>query len=68
MDIIQTDRTYATRDNAVKHLAKSLARGGKTLDDVRWMIATNEAGRFAPVLCGQQYIPYALHCHITVVG
>jgi hypothetical protein len=68
MDIIQTDRTYATRENALKHLKNALSRGGLTLDDARWMIATNAEGRFAPVLCGQEYIPYALHFNITVTG
>ena len=68
MDMIKTDKTYATRENAVKALAKALAQGGLTLDTAKWMIATNEAGRFAPVLWGREYVDYALQFHFTVVG
>lgn len=45
-------RTYATRENAIKALETGCKKIGATLDQIRFVIAVNEAGRFAPVVVG----------------
>jgi hypothetical protein len=65
--IIRTEQTYATFENARKALEKKLALAGETLATARWMIAATAEGRFAPVLVGVPYLPFA-HNGITVVG
>lgn len=52
MDMLTTDRTYASRDNAVKALGIAAAKLGKSIVDIRYIVATNDAGRFAPVVVG----------------
>ena len=67
-DLLRTDRTYATRKNAVKALETALRTyTPQGLNDVRYLIAVNDAGRFAPVLVGTAYIPL-IHVGITVCG
>lgn len=66
MDMLRTRRTFTKRSGAILALKAALG-GQKELDDARWMIAVNEEGRFAPVLIGMRYVPYA-HAGITVVG
>jgi len=64
MDILKTERTYATRENAIKALASKC-----DLERERWMIAVTEDGRFAPVVIhdngGNLHLA---HEGITVVG
>jgi hypothetical protein len=68
MDILRTDRTYKTRANAVKALAKLI-----DLDSLSYVIAVNEDGRFAPIAildhARDRHDIFAL-CHngVTVVG
>ena len=50
MDVLRTDRTYASRENAIKHLKKVCASTGIAFESIRWCVATNEEGRFAPVV------------------
>ena len=64
-DLLRTTRTYATTENAVKALKNAVAP--RRLEDVRYLIAVNPAGRFAPVLIGTEYIPF-IHVGITVCG
>jgi hypothetical protein len=52
MNILKTDRTYATAANAVKALVIACTKIGKDIADVRYVIAVNEFGRFAPVVVG----------------
>ena len=52
MNLLTTDRTYATRENAIKALAAACKKIGATIDQIRFVIAVNEAGRFAPVVVG----------------
>lgn len=66
-NLIRTERTYATIENATKALSKMLATGGLQLLNERYLIAAAPDGRFAPVLVGQKYIPF-IHVGITVVG
>lgn len=63
-DLLQTDRTYATRENALKALERAMADyKGK----VPYVIATTADGRFAPVVVGIDFIQW-VHKGITVVG
>lgn len=50
MEVIRTDRTYATRANAIKALKKALGEICLNLDDVRWLVAVNNDGRHAPAV------------------
>ena len=68
MNLLQTKRTYKTVENATQALCKTLGCTRDQLRTVRYLIATNEEGRFAPVLVGVQYIPVAVSGNITVVG
>lgn len=47
VDLLETKRTYKTRENAVAALKKTVGGGY-----VRYVIAVNEEGRFAPVIVG----------------
>lgn len=67
MNLVRTERTYKNQKNAEGHLVDVLASTGKTLDDVRYLIAVTPDGRYAPVLVGMEYILY-VHCGVTVVG
>ena len=51
MNLLNTDRTYATAANAVKALVIACEKLGKDISDVRHLIAVN-GGRFAPVVVG----------------
>jgi hypothetical protein len=68
MNLLKTTTTYATPANAEKALVKTLAKAGLTLDAVRYLIAINADGRYAPVLVGAAYISFAVNANITVVG
>lgn len=68
MNLIRTRVTYLTYRNAEAALIKTLANSGMTLADVRYLIAVNEEGRFAPVLVGNQFIHFAVNANITVVS
>ncbi len=63
MDILKTERTYATRENAIKALAAKCDLGS-----ARWLIAVTEDGRFAPVVIHDQSNLHLAHEGITVVG
>ena len=52
MNLLQTDRTYATAANAMKALVIASKKLGKDISDVRHLIAVNADGRFAPVVLG----------------
>jgi hypothetical protein len=67
MDLLRTDRTYATRANAAKALEKKVAELGGDIRNIRYVIAANEEGRFAPVVVGIDNLVLAHH-GITVVG
>lgn len=71
MDMIQTDRTYKTRDNAEKALIIKLALLGETTDTVRYLIAVKDDGRFAPVVMHDNRKPHLVglaHHGVTVIG
>lgn len=49
-DQLRTDRTYKTRKNAVHALEQAADKLGLNKDALRYVIAVNEEGRFAPVV------------------
>jgi len=64
--LLRTDRTYATRANAVRALVK--ATGGD-LSGVRYVIAVAEDGRYAPVVVFRNPEDLGLiHRGVTVVS
>ena len=67
MDMLRTDRTYVSRENAVKALERACAKLGADFARVRYLIATNEAGRFAPVVTGGWDNVAFVHNGVTVV-
>ena len=48
MDLLRTEQTYKTRENAIKALENRV--GKERAKDLQWIIAVNENGRFAPVV------------------
>ena len=52
MNLLKTDRTYATADNAIKALVIAANKLGKDISDLRYIIGVAENGRFAPVVVG----------------
>jgi hypothetical protein len=68
IDVLKTTRTFKTRDNAERHLKKSLAKLGLT--DVRFCIAVNDEGRFAPIVFNDstRWNLGLIHEGVTVVG
>lgn len=52
MELLTTDRTYKTYENAYKALVAACEKTGHSIDSVRWVIGANAAGRFAPVVVG----------------
>ena len=52
MNLLQTDRTYATAATALQALVIACEKLGKDISDVRHLIAVNADGRFAPVVVG----------------
>lgn len=64
---LQSSKTYATRENALKAVRKLLECD--TLDDnLRFFIHQNEEGRFFPVFIGQSALQAGIHFHFNVVG
>ena len=68
LQVLQTERTYVTRDRAIAALNKAVTRMGKSPTQCRYVIAVNEQGRTAPVVFGSEWLPLALHYCITVVA
>lgn len=50
MRIFNDAHSYKTPANAIAQLDKALASMGRSRNDVRWMVAINEHGRFSPVV------------------
>jgi hypothetical protein len=59
--------TYATYARAVKRAEEVAEILGEVRGPVRWLIATNEAGRFFPVFIGQASVD-AIHLGCCVTG
>lgn len=67
MKLCAEAKGYATSQNAVTALTKKLVAAGLKLEDVRYLVAVNDEGRFVPTLVGEAYIPF-IHVGIAVVG
>lgn len=66
MNLITTNKSYATYKNAVAKLEKEL--GPEQFKAARWLVASTPDGtRFVPTLVGMQYIGFA-HVGIMVVN
>jgi len=65
--ILRTERTYATYENAMKHLEKMTKNYTTTGRPIPYLIAVTPEGRFAPVVVGIQYLSLA-YVDVTVVG
>ncbi len=50
MDVLRTDRTYKTRANAIIALRQCCHKLDVDFKRVRWLVAVNDDGRFAPVV------------------
>ncbi len=78
MNLLRTDRTYKTAANAFRALVKVCNTFNINVRFVRYVIAVNEAGRFAPVVMASSFedheelrhIPFTffVHAGITVVN
>ena len=70
MDLLKTDKTYASRANAVRALTQAADKLGGSLSDLRYVIAVNEDGRYAPVVMvhSQMQLLAFAHIGITVVA
>lgn len=55
-------RTYATKENARKAVAK------KGCEEFRHFLMQTEDGRWFPVFVGQEAIQAGIHFHFNVVG
>tara|TARA_R110002110_G_scaffold243473_4_gene460083 strand:- start:2186 stop:2404 length:219 start_codon:yes stop_codon:yes gene_type:complete len=72
MNMLRTDRTYKTYNNAMEALRRGCAKLGVDFDSLRYVIAANESGRFAPAVLSinGERIPAIsfIHVGITVIG
>lgn len=59
---ITAPKTYATKENAIKAVAKS------GFENHRHFYMTNEEGRWFPVFVGEKAITAGVHFHWNVVG
>ena len=50
MKLCTESKSFASPANAQRALVTALRRQGLVLDDVRWLISVNDAGRFVPVV------------------
>lgn len=67
--LLRTKRTYKSRENAELALRKVCKRYHRDLSTIRWLIAVDDKGRFAPVVVGSDEINFGWHYKgITIVG
>ena len=72
MNVLRTDRTYATQANALKALETAAEKIGALMSNVLYVIAVNPEGRFAPVVTDVVVTPSLkiefAHKGVTIVG
>ena len=61
-----TGVSYATEANAIKAVEKKFPEAGN--DGLRYIIMTNDEGRFFPVFIGQDALKAGVHFHFHVLG
>lgn len=64
--VIEPIRTYATHKNAVKSVEAKVP--ADKLMNCRYIVMTDENGRFFPVFIGAQALQEMLHFHFNVLG
>ncbi len=62
---IEPNRTYATRENAVKAVEKAL---GGAADGLIYFLHQSDDGRFFPVFVGRNALDRGVHFKFHVVG
>jgi len=62
---LESAKTYATRDNAIKAVDKKFPA---LHSDLRYFITCTEDGRFFPVFIGHDAVRAGIHFHFCVVG
>ena len=63
---LQPNKTYATRENAVKAVDKKFAH--ESYADLTYIIHTHTDGRFFPVFIGERALQAMAHFHFNVVA
>ena len=68
-DVLKTNRTYKTRVNAVRALDK-LIKLRPDYNSIRYVIAVNEEGRYAPIVLTRDsvLIAFLIHNGVTVAN
>lgn len=62
------NKTYATRDNAIKAVEKRYPWDEKNPDQLRYLILTTEDGRYYPVFVGDAAVQAGTHFHFCTVN
>ena len=65
---LQANKTYATRENAIKAVDKKFALSSSTCDELRYFITCTDDGRFFPLFIGQDSVQAGVHWHFNVVA
>ena len=72
-DMLRTDRTYASRKNALEALSRAFVKADVSAEDsaqIPYVIAVDAEGRYAPVVFqrhGWHLLPL-IHHGVTVIG
>lgn len=64
---LESDKTYATRANAIKAVEKAFA-GHEDGDILLYFVNQDEKGRFFPVFVGERAIRNMVHFRFNVVA
>ena len=68
-DLLRTKRTYKSRENAELALRKCCETYGRDFNTIRWLIAVDSKGRFAPVVVGADESNFGWHFKgVTIVS
>jgi len=65
---LEPNKTYATRENAVKAVEKKFPSSEKQFDQLTYFIHTHTDGRFFPVFIGERALHAMVHFHFNVVA
>lgn len=67
----EPSKTYATRDNAIKAVAKvtGVHTGpGRDVDGLEFFVMQTPEGRWFPVFLGERALQAGMHFHFSVAG
>jgi len=70
VDLLKTDSTFASRQRALAKLERACGKTGLVSSKLRFVIAVNDNGRFAPVVVfdGKSETLALAHQGVTVVS